>query len=462
MLTKTNAPSAGADAVRVADAVPATRDFHGFLDLAGVAAPDDELYYTCVRCGLCLESCPTYSLLNLEPASPRGRIALIRGVGDGAIDVDAPAFLQQMDLCLGCLACQAVCPSGVEYGHLLEAGRAQASAVRTKSRTTRWIEALVFQWLFMSMARFRLVARSLWLYQRSGVQWLMRKIGLLRAMGMAELEALLPRMDNRFVRPDGTRFPPHGVTVDAPRVALVTGCVQSVAFADVHAATIHALQVNGCEVVLPPDQQCCGALHAHGGDLARAVELARINVDALEAADADFIVVNAAGCSHHVKEYAHLLRDDPVYAARAENLVAKARDITELLAELGPKPPTHPLRWRVTYQDPCHLAHGQKVVSQPRRVLNAIPGLEFVEMGESSMCCGSAGTYNILQRDMSQRLLDRKMDNAVATEAEVIASANTGCMIQMREGVRQRAMPAKVMHVVEILDAAYRQDDPTM
>jgi glycolate oxidase iron-sulfur subunit len=431
----------------------------GFLDLAGVEAPGDDLYYTCVRCGLCLESCPTYSLLNLEMASPRGRIALIRGVGDGKIGVDSPAFLEQMDLCLGCLACQAVCPSGVDYGHLLEAGRAQARAITEKNRLTRWIETLVFQWLFMSMARFRLTARSLWLYQRSGIQWLARKLGLIKAMGLAELEALLPRMDDRFVTPDGTVYAPTGAGIAPKRVALITGCVQSVAFAEVHAATIHALQVNGCEVVLPPGQECCGALHAHSGDLSRSMELARINIDALEGADADYIVVNAAGCSHHMKDYAHALKDDPDYAERAQELVAKTRDITELLAELGPKPPVNSLNWQVTYQDPCHLAHGQKIVSQPRQVLNAIPGLELIEMAESSMCCGSAGTYNILQREMSQRLLDRKMDNTEATGAEVIASANTGCMIQMRSGVKQRGMEARVLHVVEILDAAYRLDE---
>jgi glycolate oxidase iron-sulfur subunit len=202
-----------------------------------------------------------------------------------------------------------------------------------------------------------------------------------------------------------------------------------------------------------------GALHQHGGDLVRAQELARRNIDALEAAHADLIVVNAAGCSHHVKEYGHLLRDDPLYAGRAAALAARTRDITELLAELGPRAPRSSLPWRVTYQEPCHLAHGQKVTSQPRKVLATIPGLDFVEMAESSMCCGSAGTYNILQPEMAQHLLTRKLDHSAATHAEVIASANTGCMIQLRAGVAQRGMPARVLHVVEILDAAYRLDE---
>lgn len=439
----------------------APADFHSFLHLAGVDAPDADLYDTCVRCGLCLESCPTYSLLHLEPASPRGRIALMRAVGEERLAATAPAFLQQMDLCLGCLACQAVCPSGVEYGHLHEAGRAQAAAVRQKGALRRMIEWTVFQWLFMSIGRMRLFARTLWLYQRSGLQWLVRRLGVLRLLGMAGAEALLPAIDSRFVAPDGSVYPPLAATVNGStrRVALLTGCVQSIAFADVHAATIHALRVNGCEVVLPRGQECCGALHQHGGELALAQALARRNIDALEAAGADVIVVNAAGCSHHVKEYGHLLRNDPLYAQRAATLAAKTRDITELLAELGPRPPRSSLPWRVTYQEPCHLAHGQKITSQPRKVLTAIPGLDFVEMVESSMCCGSAGTYNILQPEMATQLLARKLDNSAATRANVIASANTGCMIQMRAGVAQRGMDARVLHIVEILDAAYQQDE---
>ena len=417
-----------------------------------------DLYDACVRCGLCLESCPTYSILQLEPASPRGRIALMRSVGEGRLPPSAPAFLKQMDLCLGCLACQATCPSGVAYGHLHEVGRAQAAAVRQKGSVRRLIEWVVFQWLFLSLGRVRLFARSLWFYRRSGLQWLARKLGILAALGLKDVEQLLPHIDDRFVKADGTVYGSAVVAAKATpvRVALLTGCIQSVAFAEVHQATIHALRVNGCEVLLPQGQECCGALHQHGGELFRAQELARRNVDALEAAHADYVVVNAAGCSHHVKEYGHLLRCDPLYAQRAAALAAKTRDITELLAELGPRPPKAALPWRVTYQEPCHLAHGQKITAQPRKVLAAIPGLDFIEMAESSMCCGSAGTYNILQRDMAQQLLDRKLDNTAATHATVVASANTGCMIQMRAGLAQRGVEARVLHVVEILDAAYQ------
>jgi len=435
-----------------------TINLHGFLDLAGVEKPADEIINTCVRCGLCLQSCPTYTQLGREPSSPRGRIALIRAVAEGRLTVDTPGFLHQMDECLGCLACQAVCPSGVKYGHLLEAGKAQARAIKPRRGLGRLIELAVFKALFVNLTLFRLFGRSLWLYQKSGLQALVRLTGLLKLLGLAETEKLLPKINSRFLYATGQRYAPHNNPA-APRlkrVALLTGCVQSVAFAHVHAATINTLQANGCEVALPVDQHCCGALHAHGGDIEGTRALARRNIEALTAVNPDYVVVNAAGCSHHLKEYAHLLKDDPDYAARAQKLVAQARDITELLAELGPKPAAAPLPWRVTYQEPCHLAHGQKVTGQPRQVLAAIPGLQLVEMADSAMCCGSAGTYNIMQPEMAGILLDNKLDNALATGADIIASANTGCMIQLEAGLKERGQPAKLMHIVEILDAAYR------
>jgi glycolate oxidase iron-sulfur subunit len=438
-------------------------NFRGFLDLAGVAQPSEDIINTCVRCGLCLQSCPTYTKLGREPSSPRGRIALIRGVSEQRISVDAPGFLHQMDECLGCLACQAVCPSGVQYGHLLEAGRAQATAVRPKSVMTLTIEWIIYNLLFMNMLLLRLFGRSMWLYQQLGVQTLVRDLGVLQVLGLEHSEKLLPRINDTFLHAQGQRFSPTPTSgnVTPPQlhqVALLTGCVQSVAFAHVHEATINTLQVNGCEVVLPRGQQCCGALHQHGGDFEHAKILARQNIDALEAVRPDFVVINAAGCSHHVKEYAHLLRNDPVYADRAKNMVAKTREVTELLAELGPVPPTSPLPWRVTYQDPCHLAHGQKITSQPRKVLQTIPALNLVEMKDSAMCCGSAGTYNILQPEMANRLLADKLENATATDATVIASANTGCIIQVQAGLQEIGDPTEVRHVVEILDVAYRLD----
>ena len=438
--------------------------FQGFLDLAGVEKPSDDIINTCVRCGLCLQSCPTYSELGMEASSPRGRIALVRAVAEGRLPVDSPGFLHQMDECLGCLACQAVCPSGVQYGHLLEAGRAQAKAVQPRKGVAKAVESAVFGGLFTNMSVFRAFGRSLWLYQRSGLQNIVRKTGILNKLGLGETEQMMPKLNNRFLAPTGQRFAPsiidqgNQTNATPTRVALLTGCVQSIAFAHVHEATIRTLQVNGCEVFLPEGQQCCGALHAHGGDFERAKALARQNIDALTYVNPDFIAINAAGCSHHLKEYAHLLKGDPVYGPKAKQFVAKARDITELLAELGPKAPNTLLPWHVTYQEPCHLVHGQKVSKQPRQILAAIPGLKLTEMKDSSMCCGSAGTYNITQPEMAQTLLNNKLDNAQATGATIIASANTGCAIQLAAGLKQRNSATQVMHLVEILDAAYRQD----
>lgn len=444
-----------------------TNQMQSFFDIAGIDKPSDDIMSTCVRCGLCLQSCPTYVKIGAEPSSPRGRIALIRGVADGRLPVTSEGFLHQMGECLGCLACEDVCPSGVDYGHLVEAGRAQARLAAPRKGIPALLDHIVFNYLFRSMFLFRLFATSLWLYQKSGLQWLARTTGILKLLRQDKLEQFLPEINNKFVAAQNQKYlpkvPSHvtrsSVEPTYKRVALLTGCVQSVAFADVHEATIHALQVNGCEVVLPEGQGCCGALHAHAGELIGSKEIARQNINALMAINPDYIVANAAGCSHHLKDYAHMLHDDPAYAEKAAHFTSITRDITELLAELGPKPPRNPLPWKVTYQEPCHLVHGQKIKSQPRQVLAAIPGLELTEMADSDRCCGSAGTYNVLQPDLSQAFLDDKMDSALATGADIIASANTGCMIQVRTGLAQRKAAPKVLHIVEILDAAYRNDE---
>jgi glycolate oxidase iron-sulfur subunit len=441
--------------------------FQDFLDLADIAKPSDELLNTCAHCDLCLEVCPTYVELGAEISSPRGRIALLRAVADGQVSVTSPVFLRQMDECLGCLACQTACPVGLDYGHLLEAGQAQARSLRRPAWWVRLIELTAYRVLFMKVFMLRLYGRSLWLYQRSGVQEIVRWLGILKLLGLEEVEQLLPRINDHFTVAKGQRYLPPAATQvvsapDAPpfrRVALLVGCVQGIFFSHVHAATIRVLQANGCEVVLPKGQECCCGLHTtRASDFDRARQLARQNIDSLEAVGPTYIVSNAAGCSFQLKEYLHFLRDDPVYAEKARQFVAKTRDVTELLAELGPRPPRRPLPWKVTYQEPCHLAHAQQVSREPRRVLAAIPGLELIEMAASNHCCGSAGTYNITERELSQRILDRKMENVLATGAEVIASANTGCMVQLQAGLRQQRAPIRLMHIVEILDAAYRNE----
>lgn len=423
--------------------------------------PSDDVINACVHCGLCLSSCPTYRETGLEMASPRGRIYLIKAVSEGRIGMESEVFQDQMSLCLNCRACEAVCPSGVQYGQILEAARTQIEQARTggelppHSWPTRLMRAGAFGLLFKRLALFRLLSRLLWLYQRTGAQALARRAGILRRLKLDEAEALLPPISDRFVVPQGQIYPAEG----PPRyhVALLTGCIMSTSFAEVHQATIRVLRKNGCEVILPPDQGCCGALHIHGGDLEGGRELARRNIAAFEALGVDAIVVNAAGCGSSLKEYGHLLGADPNWAARARGFSAKVKDISEFLAgiELNTRDLT-PLDLTVTYQEPCHLVHAQRISAQPRALLDAIPGLTLVEMRESSLCCGSAGVYNIAEPEMAARLGNRKLDNAMATGADQIVTANPGCQLQLAAGLRRRGSKMRVRHIVEVLNQSYR------
>jgi len=442
--------------------------------------PSSDIINTCVHCGLCLATCPTYRETGLEMSSPRGRIYLMKAVDEGRIGLESEVFQQQMSECLNCRACEAVCPSGVQYGAILEASRAQLEQARasgaigpaqgagatpppgTLPPRPLWQRALrgaVFGALFKDMGLFRAFSGSMKLYQRSGAQWIARKSGLLKLIGMADMEQMLPALSPHFVVPQGQIYPAEG-----PRrysVAVLTGCIMSTAFADVHAATIRVLQKNGCEVILPPGQRCCGALHTHGGDLDGGRELARQNIAAFEGLGVDAIVINAAGCGSTLKEYGHLLHDDPEWHTRAVAFSQKVKDVHEFLAgiELN-RAALGRLDLQVTYQEPCHLAHAQRITVQPRTLLRAIPGLELREMQESALCCGSAGVYNVTQPEMAARLGARKVNNALATGAHVIATANPGCALQLAGELRRRGEAVQVRYIVELLDESYRRGAP--
>ncbi len=439
--------------------------------------PSSDIINTCVHCGLCLSSCPTYRETGLEMSSPRGRIYLMKAVDEGRIGLESEVFQEQMSQCLNCRACEAVCPSGVQYGAILEASRAQLEQARQSGRIATppaldgagpgkglpprplWQRALrgaVFGALFKNMGLFRAFSGSMWLYQKSGAQWLARKSGILKLLGLADTETMLPPISGRSVVPQGQIFPAEGQSRYS--VALLTGCIMSTAFAEVHQATIRVLQKNGCDVVLPPDQGCCGALHTHGGDLDGGRELARRNIAAFEGLGVDAIIVNAAGCGSTMKEYGHLLHDDPEWSARAAAFSAKVKDVHEFLAgiELN-RAGLGRLDVSVTYQEPCHLAHAQRISAQPRALLRAIPGLELREMHESSLCCGSAGIYNVTQPEMASRLGARKVNNALATGAKVIATGNPGCAMQLAGELRRRGEEVQVRYVVELLDESYRR-----
>jgi glycolate oxidase iron-sulfur subunit len=435
--------------------------------------PNSDIINTCVHCGLCLSSCPTYRETGLEMSSPRGRIYLMKAVDEGRIGMESEVFQEQMSQCLNCRACEAVCPSGVQYGAILEASRAQLEQARTSGMTPiaaddmtaalpprplwqRALRGVVFNGLFKDMGLFRGFSGLMRLYQRSGVQGVARKSGLLKLIGMAETERMLPPLSERFVTPRGQIFAAEGQRRQS--VAVVTGCIMGTAFANVHEATIRVLQKNGCEVILPPDQGCCGALHTHGGDLDGGRELARRNIAAFEGLGVDAIVVNAAGCGSTLKEYGHLLHDDPAWYGRAVAFSARVKDIYEFLAgiELN-HAGLGRLEVSVTYQEPCHLAHAQRITIQPRTLLRAIPGLDLREMEESALCCGSAGVYNVTQPEMAAQLGARKVQNALATGAQVIATGNPGCALQLAGELRQRGEDVQVRYIIELLDESYRR-----
>lgn len=416
---------------------------------------DAALYNQCVRCGLCLPTCPTYIETLTETSGPRGRISLIKAMAEGQLDALSPGFTHQMSECLDCRACAAVCPSGVQYGTLVESARAiietkRASRRNPISRIGRW---LALDLLFSNLSLMRLAATLLRIYQRSGLQRLVRASGLLRLFRLSESEAFAPAIPSRYFVPRDQRFEAASARFV---VLLHAGCVMHVAFTPVHEATVRVLRHNRCTVVVPAAQGCCGAIAVHAGNPQLTEELAKKNIAAFERSGADYYIVNAAGCGSTLKEYGELLAGDPRWSDRAVAFSSRVRDVLEFLDEVGIDPKLGPVDATVTYQEPCHLAHAQRIAAAPRRLLGAIPGLRLVEMAESSVCCGSAGIYNLTEPLMSRRLRDRKIANIQQTQAEIVATGNPGCAMQVSAGLSAVGNGARVNHVVELIDAAYR------
>jgi glycolate oxidase iron-sulfur subunit len=399
---------------------------------------------------MCLEACPTYLLTRLETESPRGRIHLMQQLSAGRFEATDTLRLH-LDRCLACRACEAVCPSGVGYGALIENARAalEEKHLVPRSAAASWIRRFALG-LLADPARLEGLAGLLSLYERTGLRRLVRASGLRERLprGLRRLEGLYPPL----TRPRYAPQPPPAAPV--ARVALLLGCVMRVAYGDVHTATARVLTRLGVEVVDVPAQVCCGALHAHAGARADAVALAKKNIAAFEAARLDAIVVDAAGCGAHLKGYEHLLADSPEWHVRASAFTRRVRDVTEYLATLGGDAPLGKLALRVTYQAPCHLAHAQRINEQPRALLRRVEGLELIEMAEAEVCCGSAGSYNLQQPDLADALLARKIDAIAATGADAVVSANPGCMLQVTSGLAERGRPTAVLHVVEVLDQA--------
>ena len=418
-------------------------------------APEAALIDDCVHCGFCLPACPTYLLWGEEMDSPRGRIYMMKKSSRGEAPLDQ-RFRQHMDNCLGCMACMTACPSGVQYNKLIEDTRAQVERNVPRTNSDALFRKLLFA-TFPYAERLRLLALPLLAYQRLGLQKLVRASGLLRFVPehLAAMEALLPRVPVNFLR----GLPAHVAPGGRPRrrVGMLSGCVQQVFFQHVNEATARVLAAEGCEVFIPDSQPCCGALMLHSGMEQEAAALARQVIAAFEAADVETIVINAAGCGSTMKEYGHLLRDDPAWADRAAAFSAKCRDISEILCELPAQAVRHPLSMRVAYHDACHLRHAQGIYDQPRRLLADVPDLEVVEIAEANLCCGSAGVYNLLQPEAAGQLGNRKAENLMATGADAVVSANPGCLLQIMSALRRQGTePMPAFHMIEVLDASIR------
>jgi glycolate oxidase iron-sulfur subunit len=406
---------------------------------------------SCIRCGLCLTSCPTYVLTMHESEGPRGRVGMARALAEGHLEI-TPDLVEHELNCLVCDACSAVCPAGVHMDPLqvtLRSMLAGQARLRWKERLARGV---VFAWLFTDMRRFRLLARVLWLYQRTGARWLARRSGLMRLLGLDEAERLLPEIPMTFVVPRGERYAAASEAAPTGEVAFFAGCVMSTALADVGRATIRVLRRAGYAVSSPRAQGCCGALHAHGGELPRALDLARQNIDAFEQVEGE-IVVNSAGCGAMLKDYAHHFGRDPNWAARARAFSARVRDFSEVVSPQA-LPPRRKLEARVAYQDACHLLHAQRISRPPRNLLRSVPGVTLVEIEEAGLCCGSAGVYNVTNPVQSRELRTRKLDRALAVDPSVIVTANPGCLLQLRAGLAERGARVTVKHLAELLDEA--------
>jgi glycolate oxidase iron-sulfur subunit len=421
----------------------------------------------CIHCGLCLPACPTYLELGNENDSPRGRIYLMRAVAEGRLAANSESFARHIDLCLGCRACETACPAGVQYGWLLEAAREELLAHQSGWRR-QWQKQLLkfaLKYVFPYPKRLNFVFGLLrWLRGSSLIQLALRE-GLIREISpQAEFVfSLLLASTPAYASEQSAPTPPSNADQASSRTAsLFTGCVMEGIFGHTNAATARVLAANGCYLLPVETQVCCGALHAHAGDIKTARALARQNIKAFEQsipaemAEATMIIVNAAGCGAILKEYGQLLRDDPDYAERAQTFSARVRDVTEYLVQIGMRSGA-PLPERVTYDAPCHLYHAQHITAAPQQLLAAIPGLDYVPLEGMTDCCGGAGIYNLSEPEMSERLLSDKIAKVKATGAQVLLTANPGCQMQLGAGARLFGANCRVMHVVELLDESYRR-----
>ncbi|MEL7142701.1 MAG: (Fe-S)-binding protein [Cyanobacteria bacterium J06643_4] len=433
---------------------------HGSLVLSfdGTQPPEQSLIDACVHCGFCLPTCPSYRVLGKENDSPRGRIYLMDAINKGEAPL-SPTSVKHFDSCLGCLACTTACPSGVQYDRLIADVRPQIQRNHTRPWPQQVLRQLIFS-LFPYPDRIRLLLTPLALYQKLGISKLVQSSGLLKKVSpnLAAMESLLPPVTTSCFSDNlPERISAKGI--QRYRVGMILGCVQRVFFSGVNEATARVLSANGCEIVVPRSQGCCSALPEHQGETEQAQALARQMIDSFEGTEVDYVIINAAGCGHTLKEYGHILADDLEYCDRAKAFSAKVRDVQEFLAEIGLTAPLHPLQdepLKMVYQDACHLLHGQKISRQPRDLLKQIPGVTLRESIDAALCCGSAGVYNMLQPEIAEELGQMKAKNLVKTGAGLIASSNPGCSLQIKKSLEKQGETVSLMHPMQLLDLSIR------
>lgn len=422
----------------------------------GIDIPSDDVITNCMHCGLCLPTCPTYSLTGREKSSPRGRIRLIKSVAEGKLEM-TDGFIDEMNFCLDCQACETACPAGVKYGSLVESARNQIRLQGKQSMGERILKKLFLRNILSRPRNLKIMARILWIYQNLGIETVLRKSGLAKLLtpNLARLQELSPRADARFF---DDQYPEVSSPKGRPkyRVGFLSGCIMNVAFSKINEDTVKVLLHHDCEVVMPKHQVCCGSLQAHNGDFDTARNLAKKNIDVFLQYDLDTIVMNSAGCGAMMKEYGHYLHDDPEYAEKAALISSKIKDISEFLYEIGLKKPSEQFNHKVTYHDACHLVHSQKVSTQPRSLLKSVEGLNYVELNESSWCCGSAGIYNVVRYEDSMKILERKMEHIDSADADYIVANNPGCLLQIEYGCRQYSVRSKAVHLSTLLKEVYQ------
>jgi glycolate oxidase iron-sulfur subunit len=414
--------------------------------------PHDDVLSQCIHCGMCLASCPTYELTKMERSSPRGRIKLIKSVARGEMEM-SDLFDYEMNFCLDCQACETACPAGVKYGSMVEAARVELDSAGFGTPFGKLIKGFTLRFLFKSHTRLKVAARFLYFYQKI-LQKPLHASGLFRLISpkLAEIDKLSPAVSKTF----SDKVIPEVITPAEikHKTAFLSGCLMNVMFADINVDTIDVLKAAGCEIYTPKDQVCCGSLHAHNGDYETAKSLAKKNLDIFARYNFDYMISNSAGCGAYMKEYAHVFKDDPEYSEKAKVFSSKVRDITEFLVDIKEELSFGELKENITYHDACHLAHTQKIVNQPREVLAAIPGLNHIPLEESTWCCGSAGTYNIVQYEASMKILQRKMENIKKTGADTVLTGNPGCYQQLKYGTGKFGVDIKVEHPVTLFKKA--------